>query len=50
MGGKSKVPKVSVVRKRIALHERGGPAKESLHNQATIGEFDRERMGIAAKE
>ena len=29
---------------------RAGVAKEGHHNQVTLDEFDREQMGIAAKE
>ena len=37
-------------RTRTPLNAHAGPAKEGHHHQATVVEFDREQMGIAAKE
>ena len=46
----SRSSKRSAPRRQIPLDARAGPAKEGHHNQATVVEFDREQMGIAAKE
>lgn len=39
-----------VARKSVPSKGRAGPVNETTHNVATSDEFDRERMGIAAKE
>lgn len=50
MGRNNRSSKLAASRTEIPPHERGGPAKENPHNQVTVEEFERERMGIAAKE
>jgi hypothetical protein len=42
--------RISVPEPGAASPARGGPAKETPHNKISLEEFERERMGIAAKE
>ena len=39
-----------VTRRGVPAKGRAAPVKETKHNVATFEEFDRENMGIAAKE
>ena len=50
MTRKSDFPKASVEESETPLRSQAGPARQDRNNPVAIEEFDREHMGIAAKE
>jgi len=50
MTRKADLPKTSVEKSETRLTSQAGLARQERNNPAAIEEFDREHMGIAAKE